>query len=114
MNAKQLRTLIGSAVRIWPPERRILGRFRELPIAYYDWFVEPSPKPWAAVRLYNPTTGFFFDVGPDNVHEFRTPSTLVLKVQVFLTPWRRLVQVPLPDPRLWYAAARRFPLLGSG
>ena len=113
MNAKRLRNLIGSTVKICPPERRILGRGRELPLAYYDWSVEPSPKPWAAVRLYNPSTGFFFDLGPDNVHEFRTPSTLVLKVQVLLTPWRQLVQVPLPDPRLWYAAAGRFMPAGA-
>src|SRR2546427_884003 len=100
MNKNELRNLIGTAVKISPTERRVLGAGRELPLAFYDWHVESSPKAWAAVRLHNYATGFFFDLGADNTHEFRTPATLILKVQVLLTPWRRLIQVPLPDPRL--------------
>lgn len=105
MKRTGLRSLIGQVVKVRPAVRRVDSDRTLLPSIDDDWRVHATSEPNAVVELHNLATGHFLPVGPDNVFEFRSPRTLVLKEQITLFG-RDIIRDPLPDPRARYRTPR--------
>jgi hypothetical protein len=102
MKRTGLRSLIGQVVKLRPAVRRVDFDGTLLPSIDDDWRVHATSQPNAVVELHNLATGHFLPLGPDNVFEFRSPKTLVLKEQLTLFG-RDIIRDPLPDPRARYS-----------
>lgn len=98
MRKKGLRDLIGSTVVLRPSVQRMPRPGVFLKEVQDKWLVGEPRDNGGVVSLRNVSTGHRFDLGADNVFEYRSSGHVILKVQLTLTP-REIVQDPLPDSR---------------
>ena len=97
MNKTALKSMAGKTVRLLPQVARETEQGERLPPEDDYWRIQQASA--ESLIIYNLRTGHIYDLGCDNVIEFRNPDFLMLRCQLTL----KGVHVLL-EPKRWFAS----------